>query len=209
MDHGCPCGVLRLRTPHGKPSGLVVEKSCPCCLSSAGAGPSAGRRPAIAGNRRGGARPTPRPDLALPGADGATAPGRQFAALEVERGAGAADERSSSEGRCRSIRDEPLGGRRWHPEPRSPVSVILSARHRRPRRGRPDLMPVEPWAATPGSFEVVGGGRSTGVQRRVEGRRGRLQAGRSAYFLAAFFLRSAQCSQNSACQPTEARPSPS
>ena len=26
-------------------------------------------------------------------------------------------------------------------------------------------MPVEPWAATPGSFEVVGGGRSTVVQR--------------------------------------------
>ena len=61
------------------------------------------------------------------GADAATAPGPAVAALEVERGAGAAEERSSSEGCCRSIRDEPLGGRRWHPEPGSPVSVIISA----------------------------------------------------------------------------------
>ena len=49
---------------------------------------------------------------------------------------GAADERSSSEGRCRPIRDEPLGGRRRRPEPGLPVSVIIAARHWH-RRVRP------------------------------------------------------------------------
>ena len=38
-----------------------------------------------------------------------------------------------------------------------PVSVVISARHHRRRRDRPDLDAGRPWSATPGSFEVVGG----------------------------------------------------
>ena len=54
-----------------------------------------------------------RPDLTLAGADGATAPGRTGSRGARSRTrAGAADERSSSEGRVRSIREEPLGCRR-------------------------------------------------------------------------------------------------
>ena len=67
------------------------------------------------------------------GGERRTAPGRTGSRGARSRTwAGAADERSGSEGRWRSIREEPLGGRRL--EPGSPVSVIISARHHRHRR---------------------------------------------------------------------------
>ena len=138
----------------------------PYTSRSAASGPPGGPRqpvPALAGRGVHGGLTARRPPA-----------GPAVAALEVERGQGRLTNGRARRGAAGQSATSPAAAVVGALSRGSPVSVIIAARYR-DRRDRPDLMPVEPWAAPPGSLRWSAGTGPPSSSAASRARRGRLQ----------------------------------